>query len=169
MDEFLMYTYKVKRCPRTRAHDWTECPYAHRGEKARRRDPRKFPYQGVVCPEFKNGECKKGQNCFGQGCASPEFSALAKSASSRTRPSSCGRRERTTACGARSAQHHRCGPVAAAAPAKEKAKKCEAPPPTAPAETIRRCCRSFVERRGGRRRVERQCGGCKRGGGREVH
>ncbi|XP_020242536.1 zinc finger CCCH domain-containing protein 54-like [Asparagus officinalis] len=63
MDEFLMYTYKVKRCPRTRAHDWTECPYAHRGEKARRRDPRKFPYQGVVCPEFKNGECKKGQNC----------------------------------------------------------------------------------------------------------
>ena len=62
-DDFLMYTYKVRRCPRTRAHDWTECPYAHRGEKARRRDPRKFPYQGIACPSFKNGECENGQNC----------------------------------------------------------------------------------------------------------
>ncbi|KAG0486611.1 hypothetical protein HPP92_008706 [Vanilla planifolia] len=64
MDEFLMYTYKVRRCPKTRSHDWTYCPYAHRGEKARRRDPRKFPYHGIACPEFRHaGECRRGQNC----------------------------------------------------------------------------------------------------------
>ncbi|XP_044336312.1 zinc finger CCCH domain-containing protein 33-like [Triticum aestivum] len=25
-------------------HDWTECPFAHSGENARRRDPRRVPY-----------------------------------------------------------------------------------------------------------------------------
>ncbi|XP_072993810.1 zinc finger CCCH domain-containing protein 54-like [Typha latifolia] len=63
-DDFLMYIYKVKRCSKTKSHDWTECPYAHRGEKARRRDPRKFPYNGIACPEFRqSGECGRGQSC----------------------------------------------------------------------------------------------------------
>lgn len=38
-DEFRMYEFKVRRCVRTRTHDWTDCPFAHPGEKARRRDP----------------------------------------------------------------------------------------------------------------------------------
>ncbi|KAF6158808.1 hypothetical protein GIB67_012451 [Kingdonia uniflora] len=63
-DEFHMYIFKIKKCPRTRSHDWTECPYAHRGEKAKRRDPRKFNYSGVACPQHRIvGECKKGELC----------------------------------------------------------------------------------------------------------
>ncbi|PON60005.1 Zinc finger, CCCH-type [Parasponia andersonii] len=63
-DEFRMYAYKIKRCPRMRSHDWTECPYAHRGEKAQRRDPRKYNYSAIVCPAFRNGACcSKGDAC----------------------------------------------------------------------------------------------------------
>ncbi|GMY06516.1 zinc finger CCCH domain-containing protein 54 [Fagus crenata] len=62
-DEFRMYAYKIKRCPRMRSHDWTECPYAHRGEKAQRRDPRKFIYSAIACPAFRNGKCLKGDAC----------------------------------------------------------------------------------------------------------
>ncbi|KAM0934585.1 putative transcription factor C3H family [Dioscorea sansibarensis] len=64
LDEFLMYVYKVRRCSRTRSHDWMVCPYAHKGEKAKRRDPRKFPYTGLACPDFRlSNECPRGQNC----------------------------------------------------------------------------------------------------------
>jgi hypothetical protein len=35
-DQFRMYEFKVRRCMRGRSHDWTECPFAHPGEKARR-------------------------------------------------------------------------------------------------------------------------------------
>ncbi|KAF2283250.1 hypothetical protein GH714_043602 [Hevea brasiliensis] len=38
-DHFRMYEFKVRRCNRSRSHDWTDCPFAHPGEKARRRDP----------------------------------------------------------------------------------------------------------------------------------
>ncbi|KFK40348.1 hypothetical protein AALP_AA3G362300 [Arabis alpina] len=62
-DHFRMYEFKVRRCARGRSHDWTECPYAHPGEKARRRDPRKFHYSGVACPEFRKGGCKRGDGC----------------------------------------------------------------------------------------------------------
>ncbi|ESQ40686.1 hypothetical protein EUTSA_v10015883mg [Eutrema salsugineum] len=62
-DEFRMYAYKIKRCPRTRSHDWTECPYAHRGEKATRRDPRRYSYCAVACPAFRNGACHRGDTC----------------------------------------------------------------------------------------------------------
>ena len=62
-DEFRMYEFKVRRCVRGRSHDWTECPYAHPGEKARRRDPRKFSYSGVACPDFRKGACKRGDSC----------------------------------------------------------------------------------------------------------
>ncbi|KAL1068829.1 hypothetical protein V6Z11_D12G225100 [Gossypium hirsutum] len=58
-----MYAYKIKRCTRMRSHDWTECPYAHRGEKAQRRDPRKIPYTAIACPAFRNGKCQKGDAC----------------------------------------------------------------------------------------------------------
>ncbi|KAJ4706527.1 Zinc finger CCCH domain-containing protein [Melia azedarach] len=62
-DEFRMFAYKIKRCTRTRSHDWTDCPYAHRGEKAQRRDPRKIPYCAIACPAFRNGKCYKGDSC----------------------------------------------------------------------------------------------------------
>ncbi|XP_022738319.1 zinc finger CCCH domain-containing protein 54 [Durio zibethinus] len=62
-DEFRMYAYKIKRCTRMRSHDWTECPYAHRGEKAQRRDPRKVPYTAIACHAFRNGKCHKGDAC----------------------------------------------------------------------------------------------------------
>ncbi|KAG0492158.1 hypothetical protein HPP92_005556 [Vanilla planifolia] len=62
-DDFRIYEFKVRRCPRGRSHDWTECPYAHPGEKARRRDPRKYHYLGTSCPDFRKGCCKKGDAC----------------------------------------------------------------------------------------------------------
>ncbi|GMH16509.1 hypothetical protein Nepgr_018350 [Nepenthes gracilis] len=62
-DEFRMYDFKVRRCTRVRAHDWTECPYAHPGEKARRRDPRRFNYSGTACSNFRKGSCHKGEAC----------------------------------------------------------------------------------------------------------
>ncbi|XP_022745900.1 zinc finger CCCH domain-containing protein 29-like [Durio zibethinus] len=62
-DDFRMYTFKVKPCSRAYSHDWTECPFVHPGENARRRDPRKFPYSCVPCPEFRKGACPKGDAC----------------------------------------------------------------------------------------------------------
>ncbi|KAJ4906716.1 Zinc finger CCCH domain-containing protein 29 [Raphanus sativus] len=37
-DEFRMFSFKVKPCSRAYSHDWTECPFVHPGENARRRD-----------------------------------------------------------------------------------------------------------------------------------
>lgn len=62
-DDFRMYDYKVRRCMRAKSHDWTNCPFAHQGEKARRRDPRKIHYSGVPCPDFRKGGCRRGDFC----------------------------------------------------------------------------------------------------------
>eukprot|EP00262_Sarcandra_glabra_P021003 TRINITY_DN858_c1_g1_i1.p1 TRINITY_DN858_c1_g1~~TRINITY_DN858_c1_g1_i1.p1 ORF type:complete len:687 (+),score=102.74 TRINITY_DN858_c1_g1_i1:126-2186(+) len=62
-DEFRMYTFKVKPCSRAYSHDWTECPFVHPGENARRRDPRKYHYSCVPCPEFRKGACRNGDAC----------------------------------------------------------------------------------------------------------
>lgn len=62
-DHFRIYEFKVRKCNRSRSHDWTDCPFAHPGEKARRRDPRRFHYSGTVCSEFRKGNCSKGDNC----------------------------------------------------------------------------------------------------------
>ncbi|XP_057979675.1 zinc finger CCCH domain-containing protein 29-like [Malania oleifera] len=62
-DEFRMYSFKVKPCSRAYSHDWTECPFVHPGENARRRDPRKYPYSCVPCPEFRKGTCRQGDAC----------------------------------------------------------------------------------------------------------
>ncbi|KAI0488069.1 hypothetical protein KFK09_027893 [Dendrobium nobile] len=62
-DEFRMYEFKIRRCARGRSHDWTECPYAHPGEKARRRDPKIYHYSGTACPDFRKGNCKRGDAC----------------------------------------------------------------------------------------------------------
>ncbi|OIT01644.1 PREDICTED: zinc finger CCCH domain-containing protein 20-like [Nicotiana attenuata] len=62
-DNFRMFEFKVRNCARGRSHDWTECPYLHPGEKARRRDPRKYHYSGTACPDFRKGNCLKGDGC----------------------------------------------------------------------------------------------------------
>ncbi|KAG1371567.1 zinc finger CCCH domain-containing protein 33 [Cocos nucifera] len=62
-DEFRMYTFKIKPCSRAYSHDWTECPFVHPGENARRRDPRKYPYSCVPCPDFRKGSCRNGDAC----------------------------------------------------------------------------------------------------------
>ncbi|KAM1811999.1 hypothetical protein ACFX12_028571 [Malus domestica] len=62
-DQFRMFEFKVRRCAHGRSHDWTDCPYAHPGEKARRRDPRKYHYSGAACPDFRKGHYTKGDSC----------------------------------------------------------------------------------------------------------
>lgn len=64
-DEFRMYMFKVKWCPRSRSHDWTSCPFAHRSEKARRRDPRRYNYAAVICPDYRGdiNACRRGDAC----------------------------------------------------------------------------------------------------------
>ncbi|KAF0927286.1 hypothetical protein E2562_031490 [Oryza meyeriana var. granulata] len=65
-DEFMMYEFKVRRCARARSHDWTACPYAHPGEAARRRDPRRVAYTGEPCPDFRRrpgAACPRGSTC----------------------------------------------------------------------------------------------------------
>ncbi|KAH8506523.1 hypothetical protein H0E87_013360 [Populus deltoides] len=62
-DEFRMYSFKVRPCSRAYSHDWTECPFVHPGENARRRDPRKFHYSCVPCPDFRKGACRRGDMC----------------------------------------------------------------------------------------------------------
>ncbi|CAN8255050.1 unnamed protein product [Cochlearia groenlandica] len=61
-DHFRMYEFKIRRC--TRSHDWTDCPFSHPGEKARRRNPLRYRYTGELCPEFRhNGDCSRGEEC----------------------------------------------------------------------------------------------------------
>ncbi|CAO2813133.1 unnamed protein product [Amaranthus hypochondriacus] len=63
-DDFRMYEFKVRKCTRSRSHDWTDCPFSHPGEKARRRDPRRYHYSGTVCPEYRrSGDCTRGDEC----------------------------------------------------------------------------------------------------------
>lgn len=62
-DEFRMFRFKVDPCPHMAVHDWTKCPFAHPGEKARRRDPQAVRYMGVACLDFRKGLCKRGDAC----------------------------------------------------------------------------------------------------------
>ncbi|KAG0455588.1 hypothetical protein HPP92_024880 [Vanilla planifolia] len=62
-DEFRMFSFKVRPCSRAYSHDWTECPFVHPGENARRRDPRKYHYSCVPCPDFRKGTCRRGDMC----------------------------------------------------------------------------------------------------------
>lgn len=63
MDEFRMFSFKIRLCSRAYSHDWTECPFVHPGENARRRDPRKYHYSCVPCPDFRKGSCRWGDLC----------------------------------------------------------------------------------------------------------
>uniref|UniRef100_A0A0D9X2P6 C3H1-type domain-containing protein n=1 Tax=Leersia perrieri TaxID=77586 RepID=A0A0D9X2P6_9ORYZ len=63
-EEFWMHVYKVQRCPRSSSHDWTSCPYAHKGERARRRDPRRFAYVAVTCPDYRPSQPGAAPSCM---------------------------------------------------------------------------------------------------------
>lgn len=94
-DEFRMYEFKVRRCMRGRSHDWTECPFAHPGEKARRRDPRRFHYSGTACPDFRKGSCRRGDTCeFAHGV----FECWLHPARYRTQPCKDGRNCKRRVC-----------------------------------------------------------------------
>ncbi|XP_017701864.3 zinc finger CCCH domain-containing protein 2-like [Phoenix dactylifera] len=95
-DEFRMYEFKVRRCMRGRSHDWTDCPFAHPGEKARRRDPRRYHYSGAICPDFRrSGACPRGDFCeFAHGV----FECWLHPARYRTMPCKDGRRCRRKVC-----------------------------------------------------------------------
>ncbi|KAJ0966195.1 hypothetical protein J5N97_027333 [Dioscorea zingiberensis] len=95
-DEFRIYDFKVRRCMRGRSHDWTDCPFAHPGEKARRRDPRRFHYSGTVCPDFRrDGSCPRGEAC---GLAHGVFECWLHPARYRTMPCKDGRQCRRKVC-----------------------------------------------------------------------
>lgn len=94
-DQFRMFEFKVRRCMRGRSHDWTECPFAHPGEKARRRDPRRFHYSGTACPDFRKGSCRRGDACeFAHGV----FECWLHPARYRTQPCKDGRNCRRRVC-----------------------------------------------------------------------
>ncbi|KAL6528768.1 hypothetical protein OROMI_028944 [Orobanche minor] len=94
-DDFRMFEFKVKKCATARSHDWTECPFAHPGEKARRRDPRKYLYSGGACPDFRKGECKRGDACeYAHGV----FEAWLHPARYRTQPCKDGTHCRRRVC-----------------------------------------------------------------------
>lgn len=64
-DEFRVWEMKIRSCPKSRPHDWTMCPFAHPGEKAKRRDPRLFNYCGTACADYrKSGTCARGDACM---------------------------------------------------------------------------------------------------------
>mmetsp|Transcript_35027 Transcript_35027/g.99286 ORF Transcript_35027/g.99286 Transcript_35027/m.99286 type:complete len:412 (+) Transcript_35027:293-1528(+) len=62
-DSFYMYVYKVMICPKKYSHEWSACPFAHKGERATRRDPRHLHYGASSCPDFKSGSCSLGDLC----------------------------------------------------------------------------------------------------------
>lgn len=63
-DDFYMFVFKIHYCSVAYSHAWIECPYLHWGERsARRRDPRQIIYSCVQCVDFKNGQCRYGDNC----------------------------------------------------------------------------------------------------------
>lgn len=73
-EHFWVYVYKVRKCPQPGSHDWITCPYAHKGERARRRDPQRYNYLPVSCPDHPGsnnggggggfrGSCRRGLKC----------------------------------------------------------------------------------------------------------
>ncbi|WIA19314.1 hypothetical protein OEZ85_003947 [Tetradesmus obliquus] len=62
--EFHLYCRKIIACSKRYSHEWTTCPFAHPGEKAKRRDPRTHQYDCEMCPTVVKGEvCELGAAC----------------------------------------------------------------------------------------------------------
>lgn len=64
---------QVTPCPKRYTHDWVDCPFAHAGERAARRDPWRHRIAGVSCVEFKQVRCVLLPPC----CAAPASAAAA--------------------------------------------------------------------------------------------
>lgn len=63
-DEFRLYCFKVLPCSQRKHHDWTKCPFAHVGERAKRRSLRTHVYDCEMCPAIAKGEeCSLGASC----------------------------------------------------------------------------------------------------------
>ncbi|KAA8544596.1 hypothetical protein F0562_022608 [Nyssa sinensis] len=58
-----MSSFKVRPCSRAYSHDWTECPFVHPRENARSRDPRKYHYSCVPCPNLRKGAYRRRDMC----------------------------------------------------------------------------------------------------------
>ncbi|KAI8474524.1 MAG: hypothetical protein J3K34DRAFT_465573 [Monoraphidium minutum] len=55
---------KVLPCPCRTPHSWASCPFAHPGEKVRRRALSSFEYSGDMCPLARQGRaCPDGDAC----------------------------------------------------------------------------------------------------------
>ena len=84
-DQFRMFEFKVKRCAKLRAHDWTDCPFSHPGEKARRRDPQRFSYSGETRSRLEGsgfaGCVEFDPSCGGASLVVIQFAALFSHAS----------------------------------------------------------------------------------------
>lgn len=62
--DFYLWCFKVLPCSKRWSHEWTTCPFAHPGEKAKRRDPRTHQYDCEMCPVVVKGEqCELGAAC----------------------------------------------------------------------------------------------------------
>ncbi|WIA28395.1 hypothetical protein OEZ86_010941 [Tetradesmus obliquus] len=63
-DDFRLYCHKVLPCAKRTPHDWASCPFAHPGEKAKRRNIRTHYYSADMCVAVSKGEeCKLGSGC----------------------------------------------------------------------------------------------------------
>ncbi|KAK9807678.1 hypothetical protein WJX72_005948 [[Myrmecia] bisecta] len=62
-DDYFMFVFKVQDCDKKYVHDWRSCPFKHKTENARRRDPRIHRYFPEACPDYKSGYCVQGETC----------------------------------------------------------------------------------------------------------
>ncbi|KAI8469492.1 MAG: hypothetical protein J3K34DRAFT_522149 [Monoraphidium minutum] len=63
-DAFRIKFHKILQCSNKERHDWHECPFAHPGERARRRPLDKFSYSSEMCPAVRGGApCPQGDEC----------------------------------------------------------------------------------------------------------
>lgn len=53
LDGGLCIGMQIQRCFEDHPHDWTACPFAHPTEKARRRDPTRYKYNGTACADYR--------------------------------------------------------------------------------------------------------------------
>ncbi|KAI8462422.1 MAG: hypothetical protein J3K34DRAFT_381451, partial [Monoraphidium minutum] len=63
-DSFRLNCFKILPCSKRYTHDWVRCPFAHPGEKARRRPPSSKAYSATMCPDVQRaGSCPRGDAC----------------------------------------------------------------------------------------------------------
>lgn len=59
-----MFQFKAEPCPVSEPHSWDDCPYAHKGERKARRNPKLYNYEARACqPMRSKGFCPLGDSC----------------------------------------------------------------------------------------------------------